>query len=407
MDSGFNFVASAMLMGAALLGGAPSAHAQPAASGPAASESVRAPISSPGPGSMNASDAVPSASSASGASPSHAVSNVAAAATASQPMSAPISRPASSPPTTASSPAPSSGPGMNKGSNDDDESPEEKRDDRRFTRYAALYGGILSFISLVIGFLSYSRSWRAARVNLLSTLHKSYGELLVELLTIREAFLVAPSPPSPVTVTPPTLPGQASVPNKVDLLRRADILFLRTWNIMYDEFLYYRKGLLYHGIFVSWIIFRYKDYRNTELEFKYAGAVSSLKTAWIGRKQEFGEENEFTKFMDIALDSAGEHSPLHGAAATPIPVTSALAVTPAPVAAATAAPATAAAVLPGVVPTPAAPPSPPLPAVVHEAAEAAAKRAMVWNRWYNRLCRWLRGPNRWYNRLRHWLGRRI
>ena len=164
--------------------------------------------------------------------------------------------------------------------------------------YGWIFASSLAFLSLfvsafsaLLSILSIWRNWSIARVNIVASCHKTYGEIFSALFELREAHRLQG-------------PAQANQPPAVptaEVKSRAHSLFIKLWNLQHEQYLYFREGLIPQAIFESWLAFRYADYHGNDYDFDGV----NYKWAWDTRKAEFGAQSPFVRFMDLAMDTNG------------------------------------------------------------------------------------------------------
>ncbi|WP_162600649.1 hypothetical protein [Paraburkholderia sp. C35] len=167
-----------------------------------------------------------------------------------------------------------------------------------FASFLALLSLLVSAFSALMSILTIWRNWSIARVNIVASCHKTYGEIFSSLFELREAHrLQAPAQANQGANQQPVLPT-------AEVKSRAHSLFIKLWNLQHEQYLYYREGLIPQPIFESWLAFRYSDYHSNSYDFDGV----NYKWAWDTRKTEFGAQSEFVQFMDLAMDTSGTYA---------------------------------------------------------------------------------------------------
>ncbi|OYD77438.1 UNVERIFIED_ORG: hypothetical protein BDU10_2542 [Burkholderia sp. CF145] len=162
----------------------------------------------------------------------------------------------------------------------------------------ALLSLLVSVFAVLLSILTIWRNWSIARVNIVATCHKTYGEIFSELFELREAYRLqgplqaAQAANQPLPMTLPVIKS------------RAHSLFIKLWNLQHEQYLYFREGLIPQPIFESWLTYRYADYHGVDYDFDGV----NYKWTWDTRKTEFGAQSEFVRFMDLAMDTARVHA---------------------------------------------------------------------------------------------------
>ena len=145
---------------------------------------------------------------------------------------------------------------------------------------------VIALIAAMITMLVGLRNWQAARINLLNTCHKTYGEIFIELYDLSERQRLAPFVGAP----DPKWAAEAITAKK---------LFIRLWNLQYEEFVYFYHGQLIKRVFENWLTYRFKDFRNPAFVLDFGVEKVSYLTSWNDRKRELGP-GHFVTFMEKA-----------------------------------------------------------------------------------------------------------
>ncbi|MBB5456560.1 hypothetical protein OKW30_002832 [Paraburkholderia sp. Clong3] len=162
----------------------------------------------------------------------------------------------------------------------------------------ALLSLLVSVFAVLLSILTVWRNWSIARVNIVANCHKTYGDIFSELFELREAYgLQGPVQAAQAANQPPLMPLPV-------IKSRAHSLFIKLWNLQHEQYLYFREGLIPQAIFESWVTYRYADYHGNDYDFDGV----NYKWTWDTRKNEFGNQSDFVRFMDLAMDTAGVHA---------------------------------------------------------------------------------------------------